>query len=178
MSHVLFALFDSSKEVAAAISELESVGTPTRHCTVVAHRDGLESRPAGELELFETGAASMGARLAGLGAVVGAALGALAVGPLGLLAGGPLAAMLFATTTGSVVGGFTGIIAGASEADPSLKQVAEGLEKGHVLLAVEPPSAECAEKAEIVLRKHHAQLVHRHLLRGLTMEEKRDLGRA
>ncbi len=168
-------MFDSSREVAAAILALEQLGTPTHRCTVVAHKGGLERLPTSELELFETGAAAMGLRLTGLGAVVGAALGALAVGPLGLLAAGPLAAILLGTAAGSTVGAFTGVIAGATDYDSTVEQMAKGLEEGKVLLAIEPTSWRSAEDAETLLRNHHAHLVHRHSLQGPTLEERDEI---
>ena len=174
MAHVIFALFDGPSEVAAAVAELEQEGTPKRHCSVVVHRDGLESLPASELELFESGAAAMTARLVALGAAVGAVVG-LAAGPLGLLAAGPLASVLLTTTAGTMAGALSGVLAGASDADPTLHRLSEGLEKGQVLLSVEPPSLDCAERAEHILHKHHARVVHRHLLRPMTGEERREV---
>ncbi len=174
MAHVLFALFDNPKEVAAAVAELEKAGTSRGQCSVIVHRGGLESLPASELQLFETAAAAATARTMALGAVIGVALG-LAAGPFGLFAAGPLASVLFTTTAGTVAGALTGVLAGASDADPTLHRLAEGLEKGQVLLSVEPPSLDCAERAERILHEHHARVVHRHLLRPMTSEERREL---
>jgi hypothetical protein len=174
MAHVIFALFDGPSEVAAAVAELEEAGTPKRHCSVVVHRGGLENLPASELELFESGAAAMTARLVALGAAVGAVVG-LVAGPLGLLAAGPLASVLLTTTAGTMAGALSGVLAGASDSDPTLHRLSEGLEKGQVLLSVEPPSLDCAERAEHILHKHHARVVHRHLLRPMTGEERREV---
>ncbi len=153
---------------------LDAAGTPAEHCTVVVHRGALERAPSSELSDFESGAATMTARISVLGAAAGALFGALAAGPLGLLAAGPLAAILLSTTAGTVVGAFAGLIAGATDADPSLKQLAAALEQGQVVLAVQPPSAECAERAERVLHEHHAHVVRRHILTGITPTEKRE----
>jgi hypothetical protein len=126
------------------------------------------------MELFESGAAALTARMAALGAAVGVALG-LAAGPLGLLAAGPLASVLFSTTAATMAGALSGVLAGASDADPTLHRLAERLEKGQVLLSVEPPSLDCAEQAERILHQHHARVVHRHLLRPMTSEERREV---
>lgn len=167
MSHVIFALFDSSPEVAAAVAELELAGTPKQRCTVMVHRGGLERLPNSELALFETGAATMTARLAAIGAAAGAVVGLLAAGPIGVV--------LFTTTAGTIAGALTGVLAGASDADPALHRMAAALEEGKVLLSVEPPSLDCAERAEHILHKHHARIVHRHLLRPIPGAEEKEL---
>lgn len=178
MTHTLFALFDRAADLEAATAELESVGTPAKHCTVIAHQGPLDRLPSSDLADFESGAATMTTRVSLLGAAFGAIFGALAAGPLGLLAAGPLATILLSTTAGTIVGAFAGLIGGATDADPSLKQLAEGLEQGKVLLAVQPPSAACAEQAEVVLHKHHAHVLRRHLLTRLTRAEKDEVGPA
>lgn len=167
MSHVVFALFDSSRGVTDVLHELEAAGTPKQRCSVIVHRGGLESLPASELALFETGFASMTARLAALGAVAGAVVG--------LLAAGPIAVVLFTATAGSIAGALSGVLAGASDADPMLQRLAAGIEEGKVLLSIEPPSLDCAERAEHILHKHHARIVHRHLLRPMTVEERHEV---
>jgi hypothetical protein len=178
MRTTLFALFDDPRQVAGALADLEAGGTASEHCTIVAHRSALDALPSSELDDSETSAARTGARVAALGGLTGAVLGALAVGPLGLIAAGPLAAVLFTSTAGTLVGAFAGLVAGATDADPALKQLAEGLEAGKVLLTVQAPTAAAAERAEAILREHHARVVRHHLLRGLTPAEQRELARA
>lgn len=167
MAHVIFALFDGPAEVTAALAELEAAGTPKQRCTVMVHRGGLDRLPASELALFETGAASMTARLAAFGAAAGAVVG--------LLAAGPVAVVLFTTTAGTIAGALTGVLAGASDADPTLHRLAAGLEEGKVLVSVEPSSLDCAERAERILHEHHARIVHRHMLQPTTRAERKEV---
>jgi uncharacterized membrane protein len=173
--HVLFALFDRPTDATAAVHELERLGTERRHCTIVLHERGLESQPAEELDLFETAAASTTARAAVIGSVVGGALGTLLVGPFGLVGAGTLAAVLFGAAVGTAGGALAGALAGPSEADPIMVELSRELEKGKVLLAIEPPSLDCMEIAEGVLHKHHARVVHRHLFRPITEEERSEI---
>mgnify|MGYP003382637752 CR=1 FL=1 len=91
------------------------------------------------------------------------------------LAAGPIAVVLFTTTAGTIAGALTGVLAGASDADPTLQRLATALEDGKVLLSVEPPSLDCAERAEHILHKHHARIVHRHLLRPITGAEEKEI---
>lgn len=169
--HTLFALFNHPHEAEAAYRELEALGTGKQRCAVVLHKDRLELKPSSEAPLFETAAASTFAKGTLLGGALGAALGAVLLGPFGLAAAGPLAAALFGGMTGAASGAYVGVIAGASDLEPVLKAMAEEIANGHVLLAVEPATADLAERAEHILVAHHGRIVHRHLLRGLTLQE-------
>ncbi|MBK6519236.1 MAG: hypothetical protein IPM79_22575 [Polyangiaceae bacterium] len=52
--NTLFALFDHPYEAEAAFHDLEALGTGKDRCTVVMHKDRLESQPSSEAPLFET----------------------------------------------------------------------------------------------------------------------------
>lgn len=170
--HTLFALFDRPDDVAAAIRELETLGTPSNRCTIAVHKDRLEDLPSSETPLFETAAASTFARGTLLGGVLGAIAGALAFGPLGLVAAGPLAGTFFGLAAGAASGAYVGSISGASDVDPTFKRMAKEIERGAILLAVEPPSIDAAERAESMLNRHHGRVVHRHVLRPPTADER------
>ncbi|MFO0556083.1 MAG: DUF1269 domain-containing protein [Polyangiaceae bacterium] len=169
--YTLFALFDQPNHLKEALAALEAVGTPQEHCSVVVHREHLDRLPASELKLFETGAAAMTARLALAGAAIGVLAGGILFAPLGMLAGG----LLFTTTAGTAAGALTGLLAGASDADPTFARLAAQVDSGQVLVVVEPPNPDAAAAAERVLRRHHAHVVHRHLLGDITTEEVNDL---
>jgi hypothetical protein len=169
--HTLFALFDTSRDAIDATKELALLGTEGHRCSIVFHTRTLEGAPASETPLFETGAASGAARFAVLGSIIGAALGTLLIGPAGLIGAGPLAAMLFGAATGTAGGALTGAIAGSSDLDPELKKLSVEVERGKVLLAVEPPSLATMSDAEQVLNRHHAHVVRRHLLWPMTTKE-------
>jgi uncharacterized membrane protein len=170
--HALFALFDKSQDAVSAAKALKAMGAEDHHCTIMVHTRSLEREPASEIELFETAAASTTARVAVLGSIIGAVLGTLLFGPLGLIGAGRLAAVLFGAAVGAGSGALTGALAGPSDMDPELKKLAEEVGKGKTLLAVEPPSLECMGRAEEILRDHHAHVVHRHLLRPMTAQER------
>jgi hypothetical protein len=175
MSHSTYALFDHPEQAAAAAKELQDSGTSRDQCSVVFHGSRLDDLPASELQMFETGAASTAMKVGLTGGAVGAIFGALTLGPLGLVGAGALAAVLFGAASGTLLGTLTGAVAGASDADPALKKLAQGIEHGKVLLAVESTSPQAAEHADRVLARHGAHTIHRHLLLRMTPAEKRDV---
>ncbi len=169
--HTLYALFETSRDAIDATKALALLGREGHRCSIVFHTRTLEGAPASENPLFETGAASTAARFAVLGSIIGAALGTLLIGPAGLIGAGPLAAAMFGAATGTASGALTGVLAGSSDLDPELKKLSVEVEKGKVLLAVEPPSLEARGAAEEILNKHHAHVVPRHLLWPLSAKD-------
>lgn len=164
MSHTLFAVFPDLAAARTAMEELEAMGTPRSSCSVVLHHSNLGRIPTGEMPLFETSAAEGAVKGTIGGAVAGAILGGVLALPFGLVGAGFLAAVLFGASSGSVFGLLEGAIIGSSEADPTLAELALALEEGKVLLAVQPPDRESAERAEALLRRSGASFTRRRLL--------------
>jgi hypothetical protein len=165
MLHTLYALFDHPLDAARAKAALERDGTATNRLSVIVHSGRLEGISVEELKLFETSALQGGVSGAALGGVLGAALGLALLGPFGLIGGGAIAAMIFGTGASTVIGALTGVVAGSASADPSLDELAKGLENGNVLLTVDADSLTGAESASTVLKANHARVVHRHAFR-------------
>ena len=155
--HTLYALFETSRDAIDATKALALLGREGHRCSIVFHTRTLEGAPASENPLFETGAASTAARFA----VLGQRPDERARAP-GIPAGAALA---------FVSAALTGVLAGSSALDPELKKLSVEVEKGKVLLAVEPPSLEARGAAEEILNKHHAHVVPRHLLWPLSAKD-------
>lgn len=168
--HTLYAIFDSPQACDAAIRDLESIGTldsPEHPCRLVVHKKGLEGEPASEMNLFETAAASTLARGTLLGALGGAVLFGLVV----YLATGLSAGAILGAIGGAITGLLVGALAGPSDIDPAYKAMAKEIELGKVLLAVEPASRRCEDRAQVILERHGGHVMHRHVVRPMTRRE-------
>ncbi len=161
MSNVVFALLNAGDETTTTVHELDLAGIPEDRCRVLAHRGPLSREPASELADFETGAAAMTARLSILTASAGVVLGAV----VALASGSSLFACIAVfAVMGAIAGAFAGVVGGGSSVDPTLRRLARELQPGKVLLSVRSDTRNSQERAEHILTRHHARIVHRHVL--------------
>lgn len=158
MKHVLYALFDDPTAADTARPEIEAVGDRAEHCRVITHRGTLSSE---ELDLEETGTRQGLIHGILLGGALGALVGGVVVAPLGLVAAGPLAAALVGGLAGSLLGGVTIALVESGSPERRLDALGRELRSGKVLLTIEAPTRTCQERAEIMLRRHGARVVHR-----------------
>ena len=158
MKHMLFALFEEAREAEAALQEVEADETCRGAYSVVMHEDRLRD---GDVELVETGVRGGMALGALLGAAGGAMLGGLVAGPLGLIGGGPLFAALMGGTYGTLYGGLAGTLGGLGGPDEGLKQLADQLEAGKILVSVNIEGIDCEARIEAIFQRHGALESHR-----------------
>jgi hypothetical protein len=158
MRHYLYAVVENADMATRAIQALERTGTPSKHCSVLAHRDRLrdEELPVGETD-FRDGAL----RGAAIGGALGAALGGVVLGPLGLAGAGTLFAGALAASTGAIDGAIFGGISAASTPEQALEDLRGELARGRVILSVETPDAACQREAERTLLAEGARVLHR-----------------
>lgn len=149
MQYVSYGLFDDVDDARAAIDEIESSGTPRRHCGVVLHRDHLDD---GALGIAETDAPEALREGAAIGGILGAGVGAAVMGPAGLISGGAL---------GALYGLLGGALAGSSGPDRRLESLSKELADGKVLVVVEAPNLECRDKAEAAMRARGSHVEHK-----------------
>jgi hypothetical protein len=160
MSHIITRLFDTLSDARHAVIELERVGVPPEHISLVAHRShanpmGVRVREPHDHTAGDAAAIDAGAGVA-IGGILGAAGGAL-VG-LGLLvipglgpvvaAGWLAATAVGALAGGAVVGAAGGLIgaltnAGVSKAEADV--YAEGVRRGGTLVSAKVNDAYLAE---------------------------------
>ncbi|HXX67138.1 MAG TPA: hypothetical protein VEK07_08150 [Polyangiaceae bacterium] len=149
MEHVSYGLFDDIDQARAAIGEIESSGTPRRHCGVVLHKDYLDE---GRLGISESDARESSREGAAIGGILGAGAGAAVMGPLGLVSGGAL---------GALYGLIGGALAGSGGPDRRLEELSKQLAEGKVLLVVEAPNLECRDKADAAMRARGGRVEHK-----------------
>ncbi len=159
MRHTFYAVFDNVRDAAAAIRDLETAGTPRKHCNAILHEG---SRSADELHAGET-ARSAAAKSSIGGGIIGALLGGVIAGPIGLIGAGAAVPALFGALVGSLYGGAMRGIAGASGPDPRLEALLDELKTGKVLVTVEAPGMTAEEQAETVMLRHGGRVEHRAL---------------
>ena len=108
---------------------------------------------------------------AGIGGAVGGTLGAVAaaiaavgtsvaIPGLGLVVAGPLAAALAGAGAGAATGGFIGALIGWGIPEERVLRYESGIQKGGILLGVNPRSAEDAQHFEKTWRDFQAEDVH------------------
>lgn len=170
MEHVVFALFRDRQAADSAVRHLVQEDRAYEpHISVVVHKDVVDEHHLRKQiqhsgEGGESDAAHGVALGAGLGAVVGGLLGALLAGPFGLLGGGPLVGVLFGAGSGSVYGMLSAGLVGAGLTDRSLKQLADGISTGDVLVTVRTSDKPTEERVEAILRRHGAAVAEKSVL--------------
>jgi hypothetical protein len=165
-TNVVAGLFETPERASRAIDELRSMGLDPSRVSVIA-RDKERAREVAD----QTGAevAAGAATGAGLGALLGGAagwligIGALAIPGIGpVVAAGPIAAALgtagataaAGAGVGVVAGGLIGALTGWGFSESEAKAYQEGVERGEMLLAVEVPDGDDADRVEDVFKRH------------------------
>ena len=163
-TRVVAGLFESPQSASRAIEDLRSMGLDPSRVSVIA-RDKDRAREVAD----ETGAevATGAATGAGLGALLGGTagwligIGALAIPGIGpIVAAGPIAVALGtagATAAagagiGVVAGGLLGALTGWGFSEAEARAYQEGVERGDMLLAVEVPDGDDADRVEDVFK--------------------------
>lgn len=163
MLHVTFALLPDSARAEAATRAIMALQTrDERHVTLIAHRDALELREPHDQDESDS------ARALGQGALVGSGVGALAgallAGPFGLLGGVPLVGAVFGAGAGTLHGMLWSSLTGTELPDQTLRELAQGLQEGNVLLTVKTRAKETHDQVLGILREHDARIAEkRHL---------------
>ena len=162
---VVAGLFEAPDQASRAINDLRSMGVDPSRVSVIA-RDKEQAREVAD----QTGAevATGAATGAGLGALLGGAagwligIGALAIPGIGpIVAAGPIAAALgtagataaAGAGVGIVAGGLIGALTGWGFSEAEAKAYQDGIERGDMLLAVEVPDGDDADRVEDVLKR-------------------------
>lgn len=161
MQHTFYAVFETPELAAAAVTELDAIGTPRRRCGVIVHRDTLQ---ASELHGGETATRRGAVSGAVAGGALGALFGGLVLGPLGLVGAGAAAAALFGGVVGTAYGGAMGGLAASSGPDPTLETLLGDLRAGKVLVTIEAPGFTSEEEAEQLVLRHGGRVVHRRVV--------------
>jgi hypothetical protein len=165
MSTTVTRLFDDYSDAEAAVRELERLGVPHDHVSIVAnHPDhAAHSRQGDADDVNHAGDVSRGvttgAALGGVGGLL-AGVGLLAIPGLGpLVAAGWLATTLAGAGLGAAGGAATGTIVGALTAagvsEDESHVYAEGVRRGGTLVSARVPE-DMAERAEAVLNGNRA----------------------
>ncbi len=119
----------------------------------------------------ETELGNKAAQGAGVGGAIGSTLGAvvaaiaavgtsLAIPGLGLVIAGPIAAALAGAGAGGVTGGLVGALVGWNIPDERIKTYQAGIDKGGILLAVNPRSTDDAAYFEREWNTYQGSRVH------------------
>ena len=162
---VVAGLFQAPEGATRAIQDLRTMGIDPQRVSVIA-RDKERAREVAD----ETGAevATGAATGAGLGALLGGAagwligIGALAIPGIGpVVAAGPIAAALgtagataaAGAGVGAVTGGLLGALTGWGFSEAEARAYQEGVERGDMLLAVEVPDGDDADRVEDVFKR-------------------------
>ncbi len=165
MFHILFASFDRPRAADGAVAALRAQGSPEGDVRVVTHAGRLETTTE-ELPLFETRAATALMKGSFVGVVCGALGGALLAGPLAVAPGGALATIAFTAAAGALFGVFTGVIAGSTDADPTLSAMAGAMKREGTLVSVETATLSEEDDAKEILLRHGGRVTERRLLRA------------
>ena len=150
----VYALFDSHEKAAAAHADLQAEGCSTEHCSAIMHErhvdiSSLSNRERASREGTRKGAA--------VGGAAGMVIGGLTVLGGNLLGVGPLAAMALTGGAMAAFGGVLGGIAGSDEPDKHIRALAESVENGKVLIAVETDDPKLRKMCETVFERHGGQ---------------------
>jgi Heat induced stress protein YflT domain len=162
---VVAGLFETPEAASRTINDLRSMGIDPQRVSVIA-RDKEQARDVAD----KTGAevATGAATGAGLGALLGGAagwlvgIGALAIPGIGpVVAAGPIAAALgtagataaAGAGVGVVAGGLLGALTGWGFSEAEARAYQEGVERGDLLLAVEVPDADDADRIEDIVKR-------------------------
>lgn len=152
----VYAIFDDPDTAGAAYDDLRVSGCSGEHCSAIMHERhvDLSALPSGERAGTEGAVA--GAAVAGSAGAILAGLAALGGGLVGI---GPLAAAAFGGGVMAAYGGLTGGLAGSDEAEKHLRALADDVEAGKILIAVETDDADLEEKCKKIFAKHGGRQV-------------------
>ncbi|MFZ5482118.1 MAG: hypothetical protein ACOZNI_35485 [Myxococcota bacterium] len=171
---IVSGLFRSRAAADNAIDAVLSVGYTGRDVGVVmsdqTHRAAVDETTGTQAA---AGAGIGGAVGGTLGAVLGAivAVGSSFVVPgLGLVVAGPIAAALAGAGAGGAAGGLVGALVGAGIPEHHARDYAAGLERGGILLTVEPRTDADADMLARLMENAGAVSV-RHQMAERTVEE-------
>jgi hypothetical protein len=152
----VYALFDSTAAAAAAYNAVQARGCSNEHCSAILHEKHIEESALTEGERAGREGARKGAIVAG---TVGAAIGGLAAIGGGLLGVGPLAAAAFGGGVMSAFGALLGGISGSDEPEKHLRALANEVEEGKILIAVETDDDQLRSLCEEVFDDHGGRMV-------------------
>lgn len=110
---------------------------PSQRVDIEDHSKTLEGTAVG---------GTVGATLGAIAAAIAAIGTVLAIPPLGLVVAGPLAAALAGAGAGGITGGLIGALAGAGMSEERARVYETALEKGGIIMSVEPRNAEDADE--------------------------------
>ncbi len=163
MDHTVFAVFSDTSEAEAAVDELiDNELCGDEQVSVISRRGDAPEQLEQAVQEHSDVAQTHAGAAAWKGALLGAAVGAVVAGPFGLIGGGPLVGVLFGVTAGSLTGLLGGGLAGLGVTDPSLKELAENLQRGDTLLAIHADSREREQAVEKILSRHGARIAEKH----------------
>jgi len=151
MAHTIARLFNSHSEALAAVEDLEGIGVPHSHMSLISnHQDGWSDNVIGR----STGQGAAVGTVVGGGAGILAGLSLLAVPGAGpILVAGWLATTIAGATLGAMTGGLIGVVKEASETDEEAHIYAEGVRRGGTLLSVRTDLVH-TDKVEEILNRH------------------------
>ncbi|MFN2421333.1 MAG: hypothetical protein ABR527_08135 [Gemmatimonadota bacterium] len=153
-TRVVSAVFQKAEDAEKAYADAVGRGYTDREITVLMSQQARDRYyPSERVEIEHHTKALSGT---GVGSAVGATVGALAgallalgtvvaIPPLGLIVAGPLAVGLAGAGAGSITGGLVGALVGAGISEDRAKVYHTAIEKGGIVLAVTPHTAEDAE---------------------------------
>jgi hypothetical protein len=150
MARTIARLFNTHEEALAAIDDLEKIGVPHSHVSLISNNseswyDNYAARGAGK------GAAVGG--LIGGGASILASLSMLAVPGFGpVLVAGWLASTVAGATLGAMTGGLLGVVKEATETEEEAQIFAEGVRRGGSLVSVRTDVTHAGQVEEILNR--------------------------
>lgn len=151
MARTIARLFNTHTEALAAVEDLEKVGVPHSHISLISNNseswyDNYAARGAGQ------GAAVGG--LIGGGASFLATLSLLAVPGFGpVLVTGWLASVAAGATLGAMTGGLLGVVKEATETEEEAQIYAEGIRRGGSLVSVRTDVTHSGQ-VEDILNRH------------------------
>lgn len=155
-SRHVHALFESPDAAAAAYAGVQAGGCATEHCSAVLHEKHLDDSGLTTDERAGREGARVGAVVAG---TTGAVIGGLAALGGGLLGVGPLAAAAFGGGVMAAYGALLGGISGSDEPERHLRALAQEVENGSILIAVETDDDILEEMCKAVFAEHGGRQV-------------------
>ncbi len=152
----IYALFDSPIRAVAAYAEILRSGCTDEHCSAIVHEKHIDEGllPSGERAGRE--AAGEGAALAGAAGAAIAGLAALGGGIFGI---GPIAAAAAGGGVMAAYGALLGAISGSDDPERHLRELAEEVEAGRILIAVETDNPDMASMCQEAFEKNGADPV-------------------
>jgi hypothetical protein len=153
-SRIVSAVFQKADDAEKAYAKAVDLGYSDREITVLMSQQARDRYyPSERVEIEHHTKALSGTGVGGaLGATVGALAGAIValgtvvtIPPLGLVVAGPLALGLAGAGAGSITGGLIGALVGAGISEEHAKVYHTAIEKGGIVLAVEPHTEQDAE---------------------------------